>query len=172
MTRSTFQIALAISIGFATASHAQDSIYEKCVAAIAAGLSDEVAEMSATIMRFSSHPSASAEAAEACVSAGLGAPMRWDSRSGKFIPAEDFERSIQERQKTRQAGEDRERARRASALLREVQERRRQQNNEALIAAGTYRACSALFERDEIATMTNALCVQSFRKYGHPDLDQ
>lgn len=94
---------------------------------------------------------------EACLSRGLGEPWEYSFPESAWLPVAE----AQARQKAR--GD----AARAEALSAADAEARRMENIKR-VATMIYQSCSALLSRDQVAAMTNQLCVDTFLENGLP----
>jgi len=152
-------------------AYAQESIYDRCAAAVEQGNAELVAELATSIRRFNSHPIQQLELAELCVSFAEEKQVSFDSGTGRFVDAAQLE---QQRQSQGEAYEQRRIAEEERRLAREAREAAVAAAailNEFLVTGGVYLACLALYDRDEVMAMTNTNCIQSFRAYGHPQLE-
>lgn len=170
--------AVLMAAGVAQAQN-QGSIYSRCAAAIAAGDQEAVISLASTLRRFNTHPAQNLEAAEECVSAAEGKPMRIIQPSGEFVPVEEYDAERDRRAAEREAmakqraalDKVREELRKAREA-REQEAKRQKEVNRALIADDVFRACNDLYEDDFVVAMTNRVCVDSFSANGHPRLEE
>lgn len=172
--------AAALLIFLSAYSYGCADIYSDCRAAIERGDAEQVKKIAGSIRRFSQF-GAKLAAAEDCVSAAEGYPVRYWPSEGTFISAEEYQsliiekREAAEAERERRLAEDAARtaaeasARATAAAIRRQSELRQQENND-LIAEEVFEACKELYVRDWILAMTSELCVQSFRVNGHPRL--
>lgn len=105
--------------------------------------------------------------AEACLSTGYGESWEYWFPSESFEPRAAIDARIAATAAARQAEQDAEAAAEATAAQAEAD----RQANAARVAALVYVACSELLDRDEVAALTNPVCVDSFLASGLPPLD-
>lgn len=73
----------------------QTSIYDRCISAIEAGDSTTVTALATTIQRFNSIPTNDLDSATECVSQAVSEPMKFDTASGRFVPAVTYSEVLQ-----------------------------------------------------------------------------
>ena len=149
---------------------AQESIYDRCVAAVDDENLPKTKELAATIKRFSNYSARDLPKAEKCISYAEGTDLMFDYKSQKFQPKGQV---LEKRENTAKAYQDKVKAEQA---LKEIERKRREalrklgELNKTRISEGVYNACVALFNQDEISAMTNDTCIKSFSANGHPNL--
>ncbi len=141
----------------ATASVLGD-LADECMAAIEAG-DDAAFSAAADAIRSRDDvfDTSARKRAEACLSQGFGEPWEY------WYPSEDWEPSsaIQARMTSTAEAKAKTAAEAAEAEAARI-------SNAAQVAELVYRSCGTLLARDEVAAMTNALCVESFLTNGLP----
>lgn len=106
----------------------------------------------------------SRELAEECLSLGFKEPWEYNYPAGQFMSSASSEARLKAAADARsQKAQDA--ARRVAEEARQEAERKA---NAARVATLVYVSCSTLLARDEVAAMTNALCVDSFLANGLP----
>lgn len=148
----------------------QGSIYDRCITAIGASDADTVSELAATIQRFNTIPANDVDLATQCVSQAMGKPMRFDTASGTFIPADVYDQELEKRREASEARIAEEERRRAALLERRRLVEIREEINRSLIATDIFEACTDLYALDKSRAILNSLCVDSFNANGHPNL--
>lgn len=115
--------------------------------------------------------------AESCLSTGLGEPWEYYFPESAWWPVSE----IRAREKARADAEVAERSAaieaeaaamraEAAAMAAAAAEEAERRANAARVATLVYAACEILLARDQVAAMTNQLCVESFLTNGLPDL--
>lgn len=138
--------ALVLVILSAKTAIAGESVYDRCLRAAEEGDAATLA-VSAELIRNSmgSISSANLRKASECISASVGYPVVFDQKSGSFIALSDQEQE--------QAAE------------------LRASKNRQLVDDDIKVSCNKLYFQDKVFAMTNQVCVQAFRQWGHPLLD-
>ncbi|MEM5477140.1 hypothetical protein [Pacificibacter sp. AS14] len=170
----SFSIAILFAL---LASAASADIYADCMSAIKTGNLSEAKRLGKMMQGFSTISARKWEDASACVSSAEGQVVIYDAGRGNFLPADELQKLSEERKQKREEQIVRDEARRAEIRaqqreqeLAKIEVQARIDKNNALIARDIYAACTALFNDEKIAAMTNEICVASFRQNGHPDL--
>jgi len=187
-------VAYVLTAGIITASSASADIYSDCEDAIKRGDTSAVQVMAGNIQRFKTIPFRSQALAEACVSAGVGSEVVFESNKGEFILLAELEERTAQGKKSREANEEAERVAAEEEAVRAAGEkeavRRRvcelrvvvnktnqtlqlaevaQQGKRIEALAATIKECSAWLESDARAALTNDVCNSFFSSGGLPN---
>lgn len=173
---------VAVLAGLVFASAVSADVYADCAQAVAAG--DQVAarRFAEQIVRFSPVPGTVREAAEVCISFGLGDGYLYVDDRQRFMSEPERVAREKSRQEQDLVLKELEAARRAEreavAEARRVENLRRRQLEEAASAAVVARqaavwrrvidACEQLYERRPDETVTNSVCLEVFLERGLP----
>lgn len=164
-TRLLGVCALVLTAGYASAQSLED-LADQCEAAVSAADQvkfDDVA--SRIIKRQDVFDTALRERLEDCLTDGHGEPWEYDWPAGAFMSSAAVEAKLREAEvekgrKARAAAQ----AAQAEADLQTAKAR-----NAARVAELVYASCSALLVDNQVAAMTNQLCVESFLANGLPE---
>lgn len=151
-------IGLLPMSGQMATSDVLSDLADQCLAAVAAGDTSAFQEVAEAIkLRQDVFNTDARERAEACLSEGYGEPWEYWFGSSSFEPTAAIEARIEAHNDAKAAARQAE----AKAVADEAE-------NTEKIATLVYLSCSNLFAQDQIAAMTNQLCVDTFLANGLP----
>lgn len=101
---------------------------------------------------------------EACLSQGFGEPWEYSFPDRAWLSVAE----AQGRLADREAAEDAAAQKEAESAAEAARQERMREENAQRVAELVYTSCVVLLDRDEIAAMTNQVCVESFLANGLP----
>jgi hypothetical protein len=163
----TATAAILLMFALPVPAHAERlaDLASQCQDAVQAGNAAAFEAIASEIVKYQNvFDTALNKAVVDCLSQGSGEPWEYDWPSGEFKSSADVVAGLRaadaaEAAKARKAAE----ARRLAADLAVARE-----ENAARVATLVYAACSTLLDRDQVAAMTNPVCIESFLASGLP----
>lgn len=158
MDAKTVAVAGLLLAGLASPSHALNDLAERCEEALQSG--DRIAfeeVVTALRPRKDVFATAARKRVEKCLSEGFGEPWAYSFPDSAWLSVSEAEARMTARQEANLAQE----------RAKDYDEAQRKANVERVWMM-VYASCSTLLERDQVAAMTNALCVNSFLENGLP----
>ena len=173
-------VAVAISF-LIPPNSAKADIFADCAAAIEQGDAETIRSLSERMQRFNTIDVRNWKLAEKCVSAALESPYRYIPTSGTFVEEKQYQAEIERQESEKAAKMEAARKREAERMAQlqaeaELKAKLRMRAeaienlNRRLIAEDIQSVCKELYSQDLASAMTNAVCVDSFRANGHPNL--
>lgn len=151
-------IVLVLCILPGNPASALTDIAEQCEAALASGdLAEMEAVLEAVRPRRDVNEIAPRKRVEVCLSEAFGEPWEYSFPEREWLPVSEAEARLEARR-------DAKRAEKRSAAKTEAD----RLENIDRVATLVYASCSTLFARDQVAAMTNQLCVETFLDNGLP----
>lgn len=156
--RSAILVSFLLTFSMSAEAEGLNDIAEKCESALSSG---DPAAMEAVLEavrpRRDVNEVASRKRVEACLSKGFGEPWEYSFPEREWLSVADAQARLQAK---RDAKANEERAKAQSEADRAA--------NASRVAELVYSSCTALFRRDQVAAMTNELCVETFLRVGLP----
>ena len=171
---------LIVILLFSWATQVSANIYDDCASAVQKGDVAAAKQHADKIRNFNSYTRKYLESAEKCLEFADDESYTYDVVIGKFV--KDSEKAqIEAERKIKQElfaqirdleAQNNCRERKIKVLIDTINLARDQLSleNEALIEADTYAACTSLYAKDKDAASLNHMCVSSFTRFGHPAL--
>lgn len=158
-------ISLLLLSGQMASSDALSDLADRCLAEVAAGNIPAFEETAEAIKKRKDVFNTDArERAEDCLSQGYGEPWEYWFPSSSFEPTAAIAARIRAVEEAKAA----ERAAEAQAAIDAAKAEVERSGNAAKVAQLVYASCTTLLRDDEVAAMTNQLCVESFLSNGLP----
>lgn len=157
-------VLLLIASGPAAAQSPAD-LADQCDAAVASGDRTAFTAVASKVVQLRNVFDTDARTRlEDCLTDGYGEPWEYDWPAGAFMSSAAVEAKLREAE----VQKGREARAAAAAAQAEADLQAAKVRNANRIAALVYSSCSTLFDRDQVAAMTNQLCVDSFLSNGLP----
>lgn len=167
-THSGFLLCLTLVLTFSPQMGSADvlsDLADQCQAALSKGDTAAFQKAAEAIKRRKDVFNTDArERAEDCLSKGYGEPWEYWFPSSSFEPTA----AIEARMKSVEEAKAAERAAEAQAVIDAAKAEVARNANATRVAQLVYASCSTLLQDDQVAAMTNQICVESFLTNGLP----
>jgi hypothetical protein len=158
-------VALSVLPCIASADVLSD-LADQCMSAVEAGDDAAFSETAEAIKKRKDVFNTEArEKAEECLGLGYGEPWMYHFPTSRFMSVAQYDASfkIAEEAKRRTAESEEQ------AAAKAAEQKAAKAENAERVATMVYVACTTLLARDQVAAMTNQLCVESFLANGLPN---